>query len=145
MAVLLPQKRSLPVVGAGRFVPPFSGLLVVPWLHHEVCGTLAHPCHGQLDVGVCGEEHHGEIRMLTLDFAEPVEALVACVKSSGEVHVKQHDLRAALFDLSQQRVRRRQCDHLPELALQEQLERGEYVAVVIDDEDGVEHRFSFSL
>ena len=73
------------------------------------------------------------------DLAEPEEALVAGVESGGEVHVEQHDVGPTLLDLPQQGVGRRQRDHLPELALQQQLQRREDVAVVIDYEDGVEH------
>ena len=71
-------------------------LMVVEGLDDEVGGSILQACHGQLYIGVGGEEHDGGLRPCFLDLPEPIESLVAVVDTAVEIHVEQHHVGLVL-------------------------------------------------
>ena len=62
---------------------------VVPRLDDEIRGPFLDAAHGQVNVGVGREEHHGQGGREASDLVQPVESLVAVVDACREVHVQQ--------------------------------------------------------
>ena len=109
-------------------------LLVVPRLDHEVRGSLLDAAHGQVDVGVGGEEHHGQGGREPFDLVQPVEALVAVVDARREVHVQQQHVPRAFPQHRGQGGGRGQQANLVEVGLQQELQGGQYAAVVVHNQ-----------
>ena len=77
-------------------------LLIVPRLHDEIERSALHSFYSQLDIGVCGEQHHLHLRYHLFDLTCPVQALIAGVDGRIEVHIQQHHVRPELLQRGHQ-------------------------------------------
>ena len=112
--------------------------LVVPWLHYEISRSFLDAPHGQVDVCVCREQHHGQGGTEALHLVQPVEAFATVVDARAEVHVQQQYLPRLPAQHGGKSNGRGKGDDACEDRLQQELQSGEHAAVIVYDEYGVE-------
>ena len=110
-------------------------LLIIPRLHDEVKRPALHPFHGQLNIGISGEQHHFHLRHHLLNFPGPVQPLIAGIDRGIEVHIKQHNIRPEVLQRRNQRHRRRQRLHLREMYRQQYLQRLANAGVIVHNQN----------
>ena len=110
-------------------------LLVVPGLDNEVEGSALHPFHGQLNVGIGGEEDDFHVGCHLLDFPGPVEPFVARIDGRREVHIQEHHVRPERFQGGNQGRGGRDRLDFREMHRKQDLQRLADAGVVIDDQN----------
>lgn len=63
---------------------------VIPRLDDKVRCTLLYSAYGKVYVGISGEQHYGECRILLLYFVQPVKAFVSGIDTGREIHVEEY-------------------------------------------------------
>ncbi len=109
-------------------------LVIIPRLDNEIKRTAFHALYGQLHIGVCGKQHHLNIRCHALYLIYPVQAFISGIDVCIEVHVKQYDIGAELPNRTYNLIRRCQSPDRLKMQRQQHLQRLAYSCVVINNQ-----------
>ena len=93
------------IVGGIEHVLEFAHqFVVVPGLGDEVGGSALQSANSQVDIGVGGDEHHGQFGMMLADSTKPEETVLPGVDTDGEVHIEQHEVDHLLVQDGEHRI-----------------------------------------
>ena len=131
----------------------FQHALILKGLHHKVGSSLLDAPHGQVDIGIGGEEHHTGLRCHLPYLPEPIKPLVAVVGAEArcaflcaerckslfvgglaEVHVQQYHIGPELAQVARYACRIGNGGDVLKHRFRKQAHSGEDIAVVIYDE-----------